>query len=111
PPAKAPDTPAASSPPPSTECASPCGSSAATPERSAATADATNLRFPGQGIRVSSPDHHSMTDSQSPASSSKPKRVVLKLSGEALREDGSMENISPPIVEDIAQQIRQAFGT
>ncbi|HEX2747284.1 MAG TPA: UMP kinase [Verrucomicrobiales bacterium] len=37
------------------------------------------------------------------------KRVVLKLSGEALREDGSMENISPPIVEDIAHQIKAAF--
>ena len=33
------------------------------------------------------------------------KRVVLKLSGEALRENGSRENISPEIVEDIAIQI------
>lgn len=37
------------------------------------------------------------------------KRVILKLSGEALREDGSVENISPPIVEDIAQQIKAAY--
>jgi uridylate kinase len=37
------------------------------------------------------------------------KRVILKLSGEALREDGSMDNISPPIVEDMAQQIKAAF--
>jgi uridylate kinase len=37
------------------------------------------------------------------------KRVVLKLSGEALREDGSVENISPPIVEDMAQQIKAAY--
>jgi len=48
-----------------------------------------------------------------PSGSSSPrrhyKRVVLKLSGEALREDGSMENISPPIVEDIAHQIKTAF--
>ena len=34
------------------------------------------------------------------------KRIILKLSGEALREDGSVDNISPPIVEDIAQQIK-----
>ena len=36
------------------------------------------------------------------------KRVLLKLSGEALREPGSTDNISPPIVEDMAQQIKQA---
>lgn len=36
------------------------------------------------------------------------KRVVLKLSGEALREDGSHDNISPEIVEDIASQIKVA---
>ena len=36
------------------------------------------------------------------------KRVVLKLSGEALREDGSQDNISPPIVEHIASQIKEA---
>jgi uridylate kinase len=39
------------------------------------------------------------------------KRIILKLSGEALREDGSLDNISPPIVEDIAQQIKAAFTT
>lgn len=33
------------------------------------------------------------------------KRVVLKLSGEALREPGSGDNISPQIVQHIAQQI------
>ncbi len=33
------------------------------------------------------------------------KRVVLKLSGEALREIGSRDNISPQIVQHIAQQI------
>jgi len=33
------------------------------------------------------------------------KRVVLKLSGEALREVGSRDNISPQIVQHIAQQI------
>ncbi len=35
------------------------------------------------------------------------KRVVLKLSGEALREKGSGDNISPQIVGQIAQQIAQ----
>ncbi|MEM8956008.1 MAG: UMP kinase [Verrucomicrobiota bacterium] len=36
------------------------------------------------------------------------KRVVLKLSGEALRELDSQDNISPEIVESIADQIKQA---
>ena len=35
------------------------------------------------------------------------KRVVLKLSGEALREPGSRENISPQIVSKIAAQIAE----
>ncbi len=39
------------------------------------------------------------------------KRVVLKLSGEALREPGSHDNISPEIVTDIASQIKQAHQT
>ena len=51
-----------------------------------------------------------MSEPSGHSSSRKPyKRVVLKLSGEALREDGSMENISPPIVEDIAHQIKAAW--
>jgi uridylate kinase len=33
------------------------------------------------------------------------KRIVLKLSGEALREKGSRDNISPQIVSSIAEQI------
>jgi len=33
------------------------------------------------------------------------KRVILKLSGEALRESGSKDNISPEIVERIADEI------
>jgi uridylate kinase len=33
------------------------------------------------------------------------KRVVLKLSGEALREKGARENISPKIVQELAKQI------
>jgi len=35
------------------------------------------------------------------------KRVVLKLSGEALREKGSGDNISPQIVQSIARQISE----
>jgi len=35
------------------------------------------------------------------------KRVVIKLSGEALREPGAKENISPQIVRDIASCIKQ----
>lgn len=36
------------------------------------------------------------------------KRVLLKLSGEALRESGNPDNISPPIVERIASEIKEA---
>ncbi len=36
------------------------------------------------------------------------KRVVLKLSGEALREPGSHDNISPEIVERMAEQVKLA---
>ena len=35
------------------------------------------------------------------------KRIVLKLSGEALREPGARENISPQIVREIAQRIKE----
>jgi uridylate kinase len=35
------------------------------------------------------------------------KRIVLKLSGEALRESGGRENISPPVVKEIAERIRE----
>jgi uridylate kinase len=38
------------------------------------------------------------------------KRVVLKLSGEALQERGARENISPAIVRDIAERIREVVG-
>lgn len=44
-----------------------------------------------------------------PPSQSPPyKRVILKLSGEALREEGSQDNISPEIVSNMAQQIKEA---
>ena len=36
------------------------------------------------------------------------RRIVLKLSGEALRAAGSQDNISPDIVGDIARQIEPA---
>src|SRR5438067_2006264 len=35
------------------------------------------------------------------------KRIVLKLSGEALRESGGRDNISPPVVRTIAERIRE----
>ena len=35
------------------------------------------------------------------------RRVVIKLSGEALREPGARENISPQIVREIAQRIKE----
>ena len=35
------------------------------------------------------------------------KRIVLKLSGEALRERGGSENISPPVVREIADRIKE----
>lgn len=38
------------------------------------------------------------------------KRVVLKISGEALREPGSRDNISPQIVNDIARQIQDVHN-
>ena len=45
---------------------------------------------------------------ESPNSPNTPhyKRVVLKISGEALKEAGSMESISPHIVAQVAQQIK-----
>ena len=49
-----------------------------------------------------------MPDSTAPR---KFRRVLLKLSGEALREPGSHDNISPPIVEDMAAQIKAAHQT
>jgi uridylate kinase len=42
-----------------------------------------------------------------PSSRPKYKRIVLKISGEALRENGSRENLSPQIVNDIATQIHE----
>jgi uridylate kinase len=44
---------------------------------------------------------------QSESSAPAYKRIVLKLSGEALRERGSRENISPQIVREIAQRIKE----
>ena len=35
------------------------------------------------------------------------KRIVLKLSGESLRERGAKENISPQIVREIAERIKE----
>jgi uridylate kinase len=38
------------------------------------------------------------------------RRVVLKISGEALKEQGSMESISPQIVSQVAQQIKEVHA-
>jgi len=38
------------------------------------------------------------------------KRIVLKLSGEALREAGGRDNISPPVVKAIAERIREVHA-
>ncbi len=48
-----------------------------------------------------------MANLQSAGGQPKYRRIVLKLSGEALREPGSYEAISPVIVTDIAKQILQ----
>lgn len=39
------------------------------------------------------------------------RRVILKLSGEALRETGSRDNISPEIVDRIANEVKEAMKT
>jgi uridylate kinase len=39
------------------------------------------------------------------------RRVILKLSGEALRETGSRDNISPEIVDRIANEVKEAVAT
>ena len=39
------------------------------------------------------------------------KRVILKLSGEALREPGSQDNISPEIVERVAKEISKSAAS
>jgi uridylate kinase len=44
---------------------------------------------------------------QSESSNAAYKRIVLKLSGEALRERGARENISPQIVRGIADRIKE----
>src|SRR6266576_3077659 len=35
------------------------------------------------------------------------KRIVLKLSGEALQERGGRDNISPPVVREIAERVKE----
>src|SRR3979411_1641067 len=48
-----------------------------------------------------------MANLESAGGQPKYRRIVLKLSGEALRESGSHEAISPVVVTDIAKQILQ----
>lgn len=38
------------------------------------------------------------------------KRIVLKLSGEALQERGGRDNISPPVVREIAERIKEVHA-
>ncbi len=38
------------------------------------------------------------------------KRIVLKLSGEALQERGARENISPAVVRAIAERVKEVHG-
>jgi len=51
-----------------------------------------------------------MAESPSPKVSPHYRRVVLKISGEALKETGSMESISPHIVSQVAQQIKDVHA-
>src|SRR5438105_6059881 len=37
------------------------------------------------------------------------KRIVLKLSGEALQERGGRDNISPPVVRELAERIKEVY--
>jgi uridylate kinase len=48
-----------------------------------------------------------MSNPHTAAGKPKYRRIVLKLSGEALRESGSQETISPAIVTNIARQIQE----
>lgn len=47
----------------------------------------------------------------SPKSHAPKRRVILKLSGEALRERGSTDNISPEIVNRIANEVKEAMDS
>ncbi len=51
-----------------------------------------------------------MSDSTHPSPRPTYKRIVLKVSGEALREAGSRDNISPQIVTAIARQIQEVHA-
>ena len=51
-----------------------------------------------------------MSDSIASKPAPKYRRIVLKISGEALKEPGSMESISPQIVAQVAQQIKDVHA-
>jgi uridylate kinase len=51
-----------------------------------------------------------MSETTAPQSTPRYRRVVLKISGEALKEPGSMESISPKIVAQVAQQIKDVHA-
>ena len=51
-----------------------------------------------------------MSDSIAAKPAPQYRRIVLKISGEALKEPGSMESISPQIVAQVAQQIKDVHS-
>ncbi|MEI7776619.1 MAG: UMP kinase [Verrucomicrobiota bacterium] len=51
-----------------------------------------------------------MSDSIAAKPAPRYRRIVLKISGEALKEPGSMESISPQIVAQVAQQIKDVHS-
>ena len=51
-----------------------------------------------------------MSDSNASQLTPRYRRIVLKISGEALKEPGSMESISPQIVAQVAQQIKDVHS-
>lgn len=51
-----------------------------------------------------------MSDSTASQPTPRYRRIVLKISGEALKEPGSMESISPQIVAQVAQQIKDVHA-
>ncbi len=66
--------------------------------------------FPLAKTTLSSAQSLSMAETSSSKVSPHYRRVVLKISGEALKEPGSMESISPQIVSQVAQQIKDVHA-
>ncbi len=68
----------------------------------------TRLRRPSTAPKKKA-SHRTAVSSRASASSSRPRyrRIVLKISGEALRDENSRDNISPHVVMKMAKQIAQ----